>query len=69
MSPQIPTTMKAIRYNKIKDYELVTMPVPTPNPDEILVKGEDYIFSVNPEYVIKYPSKIVRDLRYRLAHP
>ncbi|KAF2466624.1 NADP-dependent mannitol dehydrogenase [Lindgomyces ingoldianus] len=38
MSLQIPQTMKAIRYNKIKDYELVTIPVPTPKADEVLIK-------------------------------
>lgn len=35
----IPTEMKAIRYNKIKDWSLVTMPVPKPRAHEILVKG------------------------------
>lgn len=35
----IPTTMKAIRYNKIQDWSLVQMPVPTPKAHEILVKG------------------------------
>jgi D-arabinitol dehydrogenase (NADP+) len=35
----IPTEMKAIRYNKVKDWSLVTMPVPTPKAHEILVKG------------------------------
>lgn len=35
----IPKEMKAIRYNKVKDYSLVTMPVPEPKPHEILVKG------------------------------
>ncbi|KAF2257845.1 GroES-like protein [Lojkania enalia] len=38
MSHQIPQTMKAIRYNKIKDYELVSLPVPTPKPEEVLIK-------------------------------
>lgn len=36
---QIPKTMKAIRYNKIKDWSLVEMPVPTPKPHEVLVKS------------------------------
>lgn len=35
----IPTEMKAIRYNKVKDWSLVTMPVPKPRAHEILVKG------------------------------
>ena len=35
----IPKEMKAIRYNKLKDFSLVTMPVPEPKPHEILVKG------------------------------
>jgi D-arabinitol dehydrogenase (NADP+) len=35
---EIPKEMKAIRYNKIKDFSLVTMPVPEPKPHEILVK-------------------------------
>jgi D-arabinitol dehydrogenase (NADP+) len=35
----IPTEMKAIRYNKIKDFSLVTMPVPEPKAHEILIKG------------------------------
>lgn len=36
----IPTEMKAIRYNKIRDWSLVTMPVPSIKPHEILVKGQ-----------------------------
>ena len=35
----IPTEMKAIRYNKIKDFSLVTMPVPEPKGHEVLIKG------------------------------
>lgn len=35
----IPAKMKAIRYNKVKDWSLVTMPVPVPKAHEILVKG------------------------------
>jgi D-arabinitol dehydrogenase (NADP+) len=35
----IPTEMKAIRYNKIKDFSLVTMPVPEPKCHEVLIKG------------------------------
>ena len=35
----IPVSMKAIRYNKPKDFALVTLPVPQPRPNEILVKG------------------------------
>jgi len=36
----IPTEMEAIRYNNtIKDFSLVTMPVPTPKPHEVVIKG------------------------------
>jgi hypothetical protein len=35
----IPAEMKAIRYNKIKDFSLVTMPVPQPKAHEVLIKG------------------------------
>ena len=35
----IPKEMKAIRYNKIKDFALVTLPVPQPRAHEVLVKG------------------------------
>lgn len=35
----VPKEMKAIRYNKIKDFSLVTMPVPEPKGHEILIKG------------------------------
>ena len=35
---EIPTSMQAIRYNKPQDFSLVTVPVPTPGPSEILVK-------------------------------
>jgi D-arabinitol dehydrogenase (NADP+) len=35
----IPKEMKAIRYNKIKDFSLVTMPVPEPKSHEVLIKG------------------------------
>lgn len=35
---EIPKTMKAIRYNKVKDWSLVDMPVPVPKPHEVLVK-------------------------------
>lgn len=35
----VPTEMKAIRYNKIKDFSLVTMPVPEPKGHEVLIKG------------------------------
>ncbi|KAH9223892.1 chaperonin 10-like protein [Leptodontidium sp. 2 PMI_412] len=34
----VPKEMKAIRYNKIKDFSLVTMPVPEPKGHEILIK-------------------------------
>lgn len=34
----VPTEMKAIRYNKIKDFSLVTMPVPEPKGHEVLIK-------------------------------
>jgi D-arabinitol dehydrogenase (NADP+) len=36
----IPKEMQAIRYTKIKEYSLVTMPVPEPKAHEILIKGE-----------------------------
>lgn len=35
----VPTEMKAIRYNKLKDFSYVTMPVPEPKGHEILIKG------------------------------
>jgi D-arabinitol dehydrogenase (NADP+) len=35
----IPTEMKAIRYNKVKDFSLVMMPVPQPKGHEVLIKG------------------------------
>ena len=35
----VPEEMKAIRYNKVKDFALVTMPVPKPKAHEILIKG------------------------------
>jgi D-arabinitol dehydrogenase (NADP+) len=35
----VPKEMKAIRYNKVKDFSLVTMPVPEPKAHEILIKG------------------------------
>ncbi|KAH9990377.1 putative sorbitol dehydrogenase [Xylariaceae sp. FL0662B] len=34
----IPKEMKAVRYNKVKDFSLVTMPVPEPRPHEVLIK-------------------------------
>lgn len=37
---EIPKTMKAIRYNKVKDWSLVDMPVPVPKPHEVLVKRD-----------------------------
>lgn len=40
MSPQIPKTMKAIRYNKVQDYKLVNIPVPVPRANEVLIKGD-----------------------------
>lgn len=44
----IPPTMKAIRYNKVKDWSLVTMPVPTPKSHEILIKGVQLTWSLEP---------------------
>ena len=38
----VPAEMKAIRYNKIKDFSLVTMPVPQPKAHEILIKGTSH---------------------------
>ena len=35
----IPKLMKAIQYNKIKDFSLVTKPVPSPKAHEALIKG------------------------------
>lgn len=35
----IPAEMKAIRYHKLKDFSLVTMPVPQPKGHEILIQG------------------------------
>lgn len=40
----IPKEMKAVRYNKIKDFSIVTMPVPSPKPYEILIKGKNHGF-------------------------
>lgn len=39
-SPTIPSQMKAIRYNKPGQFELVNMPVPEPRDHEVLVKGK-----------------------------
>ena len=39
----VPKEMKAIRYNKIKDFSLVTMPVPEPKGHEVLIKGNKYL--------------------------
>lgn len=36
---KIPTSMKAIQYNKIKDFSLVTKAVPSPKAHEVLIKG------------------------------
>lgn len=36
---KIPKEMKAIRYNKLNDFSLVTIPVPEPKGHEILIKG------------------------------
>lgn len=38
----VPKEMKAIRYTKIKEYSLVTMPVPEPKGHEILIQGSKY---------------------------
>lgn len=46
---EIPETMKAIRYNKVKDWSLVDMPVPVPKPHEVLVK------SIPPPHLIPPP--------------
>ena len=40
MSHELPSKMKAIRYNDVKNFELVDMPVPQPKAHEVLVKGE-----------------------------
>lgn len=39
MAATIPSHMKAIRYNKIRDFELVNIPVPEPKAHEVLIKG------------------------------
>lgn len=36
---KIPELMNAIRYNKLRDFSLATVPVPEPKPHEILIKG------------------------------
>ena len=38
MAYAIPSQMKAIRYNNIRDFELVKIPVPEPRPHEVLSK-------------------------------
>ena len=35
--------MKAIRYNNIRDFELVKIPVPEPEPHEVLIKGIKFV--------------------------
>lgn len=40
----VPKEMKAIRYNKLNDFSLVTMPVPEPKGHEILIKGKWMVF-------------------------
>ncbi|KAE8306330.1 alcohol dehydrogenase [Aspergillus transmontanensis] len=35
---KVPGVMKAIRYNNIRDFSLVTMPVPQPKANEVLIK-------------------------------
>lgn len=37
---EIPGVMKAIRYNNIQNFSLVTLPVPQPKAHEILIKGK-----------------------------
>jgi hypothetical protein len=61
---KIPTTMKAIRYNKIKDFSLVTMPVPQPKAHEILVKGESLSIMPRKTKVDTLHSEILRCVRY-----
>jgi hypothetical protein len=63
----IPTEMKAIRYNKIKDFSLVTMPVPEPKAHEILIKGKNQTSSDSEQQLIA-ASKILRRLWYRCPY-
>ena len=46
MAHTIPSQMKAVRYNKIRDFELVRIPVPEPQPHEILIKSEYHLFAL-----------------------
>lgn len=43
----VPKEMKAIRYNKIKDFSLVAMPVPEPKGHEVLIKGSRYMSRID----------------------
>jgi D-arabinitol dehydrogenase (NADP+) len=36
---EIPKEMKAIRYNKVRDFSYTNVPVPEPKAHEILIKG------------------------------
>lgn len=68
---EVPKTMKAVRYNKIKDWSLVEMPVPVPKPHEVLVKSTLLQFAAPPRVHTDDPicSQILRHLRHRSAHP
>lgn len=39
ITAEIPKEMKAIRYHKLRDWSLVTTPVPEPKAHEVLIKG------------------------------
>lgn len=63
----IPTEMRAIRYNKIKDFSLVTMPVPQPKSHEVLIKGMYILLEV---VIANEPhSEVLRDLWHGSSHP
>ena len=79
MAYPVPSQMKAIRYNNIRDFELVKIPVPEPRPHEVLIKG--IIFFAHParhyrpkssgitNLADRIASQIVRDMRNRLTYP
>lgn len=64
----VPKEMKAIRYNKIKDFSLVTMPVPEPKGHEVLIKGSKHLFYTDIEMLNLY-SQVLRCLWHGYPHP
>ena len=79
MEHTVPSQMRAIRYNKIRDFELVRTPVPEPEPHEVLIKGPypiacPYCSTLLSSVIHKthitnvVGSQIVRNLRNRLAY-